>query len=208
MTDDALADWVAPARTALLIVDMQVDFASPDGVLGRAGVDLSAMPAALASAGQLAEAARAAGTPVVFAGLQTRQETDSAAWNEWMRRRGEAGGEPLCRAGQPGAAFYGPQPVDGERVIGKPRYSAFFGTDLDAVLETMGVDTLVIAGVTTECCVDCTARDAFHLDYHVFIPADACAAYEADLHEGALKALGLNCAIVVDTEALLAAWRP
>jgi ureidoacrylate peracid hydrolase len=202
-----LASWIAPARTALLIVDMQVDFAAAEGVLGKAGVDLSTVPAAQAAAERLARAARAASAPVIFAGLQTSAETDSAAWAEWMRRRGQAGGEALCRQGQPGAAFHGPQPQAGERVISKSRYSAFFGTDLDAALKALGVDTLVIAGLTTECCVDCTTRDAFHLDYHVFIASDACAAYETDLHDGALKALALNCAIVVDTEAVLAAWR-
>jgi ureidoacrylate peracid hydrolase len=60
--------------------------------------------------------------------------------------------------------------------------------------------------VTTDCCVDCTVRDAFHLDYHVFIAADACASYERDLHEGALRALELNFAILTDAEAVLAAW--
>ncbi len=203
---DSLKDWIAPTRTALLIVDMQVDFASPDGALGKAGVDLSAVPAALAAAERLAQAARAAGTLVIFAGLQTREDTDSAAWSEWMHRRGQAGGEALCREGQPGAAFHGPQPKGGERVIAKSRYSAFFGTDLDAVLKEVGVDTLVLCGLTTECCIDCTTRDAFHLDYHVFIASDACAAYEADLHDGALKALALNCAIVVGTDKIVAAW--
>ena len=197
----------APTRTALVLVDMQVDFASSDGVLGRIGVDLSAVPAALAAAERLAQAARAAGTPVIFAGLQTSAETDSAAWSEWMRRRGQAGGEALCREGQPGAAFVGAQPQPGERVIAKTRYSAFFGTDLDAALKALGVDTLVLCGLTTECCVDCTTRDAFHLDYQVFIASDACAAYEADLHDGALKALALNCAIVVGTDEIAAAWR-
>ena len=205
---DSLADWIAPKRTALLIIDMQVDFASPDGVLGRAGVDLSAVPAALAAAERLALAARAARLPVIFAGLQTSEGADSAAWSEWMRRRGQAAGEPLCREGQPGAAFVGPQPRAGERVIAKQRYSAFFGTDLHAVLKTLGVDTLVLCGLTTECCIDGAASDAFNLDYQVFIASDACAAYEPDLHQAALKALALNCAIVVDTEAVMAAWRP
>jgi nicotinamidase-related amidase len=206
VSGDGLADWIAAARTALLIVDMQVDFALPDGVLGKVGVDLSTVPTALAAAERLAQAARAANVPVIFAGLQTSAATDSPAWSEWMRRRGQAGGEALCREGTPGAAFAGPRPQAGECVIAKQRYSAFFDTDLDAALKALGVDTLVVAGLTTECCVDCTTRDAFHLDYQVFIASDACTAYEADLHEGALKALALNCAIVVDTEAVLAAW--
>jgi nicotinamidase-related amidase len=203
-----LRDWIAPGRTALLIIDMQADFASPEGIAGRWGLDLSTVPAALAAADRLAQSARVAKVPVVFAGLFTTPATDSSAWNERMRRRG---GDPdveaaLCRDGEPGSAFVGPEPAPGETVIRKTRYSAFWDTDLDARLKAMGVDTLVIAGLTTECCVDGTARDAFNLDYQVFIAADACAAYEPDLHAGALKMLDLNTAILTDSASVAAAW--
>jgi ureidoacrylate peracid hydrolase len=206
--DARLATWIAPARTALLIIDMQADFANPDGALGRDGVDLGAVGPALAAAGRLAEAARAAGTPVVFVGLQTSREEDSPAWAERMRRRGldPEAASALCRVGTPGATFVGPTPRAGEPVIAKLRYSGFHRTALDATLKQLGVDTLVVGGLTTEGCVDCTVRDAFHLDYHVFVAADACAAYEADLHEGALKGLAANCAILVRADDVLAAW--
>jgi len=205
---EGLAAWIAPVRTALLIIDMQVDFGSPGGAVGQLGVDLSTVPAALAAAERLAEGARAAQVPVIFVGLMTSAKTDSAAWSERMRRRG---GDPesesgLCRIGEPGADFYGPLPVAGERVIAKSRYSGFHGTDLDNVLKGLGVDTLVVCGLTTECCVGSTAWDAFHLDYHVFVVEDACAAYEPDLHAGALKSLELNCAILVKSADVAAAW--
>ncbi len=202
-----LSGWIHPARSALLIIDMQVDFASPDGALGLVGADLSAVPEALAAAERLAGAARSAGAPVIFVGLQTTAETDSRAWSERMRRRGGSPDEAaLCRAGERGADFVGPTPHDGELVVAKTRYSGFFGTDLDARLRARGVDTVVVCGLTTECCVDCTVRDAFHLDYHVFLAVDACAAYERDLHEGALKSLDLNCAILATTRELAEAW--
>jgi nicotinamidase-related amidase len=205
---DGLAAWIAPARTALLVIDMQVDFASPEGVLGGYGVDLSTVGPALVKAQALVDAARQAGVTVVFIGLQTSAEQDSPAWKERMRRQG---GDPdqdsaLCRVGTNGAAFVGPQPAPGELVIAKTRYSGFFGTDLDAELRGRGLDTIVACGLTTECCVDCTVRDAFHLDYHVFVARDASAAYETDLHEGALKSLELNCAILVDTDQVVSAW--
>ena len=204
----ALADWIAPDRTALLLIDMQVDFAAPDGALGLAGVDMSVVAPALAQSERLAQAARAAGAAVVFIGLQTDPASDSPAWRTRMLRRG---GDPddesaLCRAGDRGAEFYGPAPLASEVVVLKTRYSGFFGTELDAKLKALGIDTLVVCGITTECCVDCTVRDAFHLDYQVFLASDACAAYEPDLHQGALKSLELNCAILVDTDAVTAAW--
>lgn len=204
----SLADWVAPNRTALLIVDMQADFVSPDGAAGRWGVDLSTVPAALEAAKALAEAARAAGVPVIFAGLFTRPETDSPVLLERLRRRG---GDPeveaaICRDGEAGSAFVGPLPQPDERVIRKTRYSAFWNTDLEGHLRALGVDTVVLAGVTTECCVADTARDAFNLDLHVIVAADACAAYAPDLHAGALKVMDLNTAIVSQAGDIAAAW--
>jgi nicotinamidase-related amidase len=205
---DGLAAWIAPGRTAVVIIDMQADFASLEGALGAAGLDLSAVPSALAAAERLAAVARAAEVPVVFVGLMTSAAEDSPAGSERMRRRG---GDPdvengLCRNETPGAAFVGPTPRPGEPVIGKLRYSGFYRTNLDAVLRGLGVDTLVVCGLTTECCVDCTVRDAFHLDYHVFIAADACAAYEPALHASALTILELNCAILTTSDAVAAAW--
>ena len=200
--------WIAPGRTALMIVDMQVDFAAPEGVIGRMGVDLSAVTPALAAAERLAEAARTAGAPVIFVGLFTSPQTDSPMWRERMSRQG---GDPdvesdLCRAGQTGSDFHGPKPAEGDLVVHKTRYSAFFGTGLGDTLREQGIDTLVLCGLTTECCVDCTARDAFHQDFHVFVPADACAAYESHVHEAALKIMGLNLAILTDTDAVIASW--
>lgn len=203
-----LEHWIAPDRTALLIVDMQVDFASPEGLSGQWGLDLSTVPAALAAAERLAEAARSAGVPVAFVGLFTAPETDSDAWDERMRRRGNdpEASPALCRAGAPGSDFVGPQPQPGEPIFGKTRYSPFWDTDIDAWLKAMEVDTLVIAGLTTECCVADTAKDAFNLDYHVFVAADACAAYEPDLHAAALKMMDLNTAILTDTASVAAVW--
>jgi ureidoacrylate peracid hydrolase len=205
--NDGLSAWIASSRTAVLIIDMQVDFASPDGALGGM-VDFSTVGPALAAAERLADAARAADVPVVFVGLKTDPATDSQAWRERMRRMG---GDPesdsgLCRAATVGVEFVGPKPHPGDPIVFKARYSGFHKTDLDAVLKGLGVDTLVVCGLTTECCIDCTVRDAFHLDYHVFIAADACAAYELDFHGPALKAMEANCAILTDVAAVSGAW--
>jgi ureidoacrylate peracid hydrolase len=204
-----LPEWIDPKRTALVLIDMQVDFGAPDGMLGRLGLDMSAPAAAMAQAERLADAARAAKVAAVFVGLQTRPELDSPHWKERMRRRGSNADADsgVCREGTYGAEFIGPRPLAGETVIGKLRYSGFYGTPLDTALKARGVDTLVLCGLTTECCIDCTVRDAFHLDYHVFLASDACAAYEPDLHTGALASLEMNCAILASTDDIIRAWK-
>ena len=202
----SLKDWIAPARTALLLVDMQVDFASPDGALGRDGADMTEPQAAIRNAAMLADAARAAKVPCLFARLITAPGDETDMLREWKVRRGHDKDPVLCREGTDGAEFVGPRPLANEAVFTKRRYDAFAGTNLDAHLRGLKRDTLVIAGLTTECCVDSTARDAFERDYHVFIALDAVAAYEKDLHQAALKALELNCAILAPSADIAIAW--
>jgi len=65
----------------------------------------------------------------------------------------------------------------------------------------------VVTGLTTECCIDSSVREAFERDYHVFLVRDATACYEPGLHQAALKALGLNCALLTATDDILHAWK-
>ena len=201
----SLKDWIAPSRTALLLIDMQVDFASPQGALGQDGMDMTAPLAAVKQAELLADAARKAGVACVFVRLVTQEQDETEFLQEWKTRRGSSGA-PLCREGTPGAAFVGPPPGPRELVFSKKRYKGFAGTGLDAALCGQGIDTLVVAGLTTECCIDSSVRAAFERDYHVFVVSDATACYEPDLHQAALKALKLNCASVITAAEAAAAW--
>jgi nicotinamidase-related amidase len=203
----SLKDWIAPHRTALLLIDMQVDFAAEDGASARQGHDMRAAQAAVVRATALADAARQAGVACIFVRLLTRKGGETAMLKEWQARRGHADDAPLCAEGTRGAAFLGPQPLAGEAVISKTRYSAFTGTGLADLLRGQGIDTLVLAGLTTECCIDTSARDAFERDFHVVIATDAVAAYAPDLHRAALKALEINLATLADTAAIAAAWK-
>ena len=203
----ALKDWLAPERTALLLVDCQVDFASPEGAMARAGHDVAAAMAALGKVALLADAARKAGVPCLFARLITKPGGETPAMHDWNVRRGHEGDALLCQEGSKGAEFIGVVPRPGEAIFSKSRYDAFAGTGLDDHLKALKRDTLMIAGLTTECCVDSTARDAFERDYRVFIASDAVAAYEPDLHSGALKALALNCAMLASSQDIQAAWK-
>lgn len=208
MLDPSFGEWIAPARTALLIIDMQVDFGDPHGAAGAAGHDLSAIPSALANARRLADAARSADVPVIFIRLETSPESDSPVWAEWARRRGQSPQQALalCRAGTPGAELMLAASAVNDRVIIKHRYSAFFRTPLEAMLRDENRDTLVVCGLTTECCVESTVRDAFHHDFHVFLAGDGCASYDSTLHEAALRSLDQNFAVIVRTEDIVGVW--
>jgi ureidoacrylate peracid hydrolase len=197
-------DWITPGRTALIVIDCQVDFGAPDGEMARRAADMTAAQAALVKAESLTDAARAAGVRIVFVRLVTRGEGKIA--REAKQRRGDD--EPdLCVEGTHGADFIGPQPRAGDVIVSKTHFSAFARTGLAERLQARGVDTLVLAGLTTECCIQSSAWDAFEHDFHVFIAGDACAAYEEALHRHALRALELSGATVADSAEFAAAWK-
>jgi nicotinamidase-related amidase len=175
-------------HTALLLIDMQVDFGAPDGAMARQGKDVTAAAAALANAVLLADAARTAGMPLFFVRLLGLPQ------------------DGLCVEGTQGAGFIGPLPQAGDVIVSKSRFSAFTGTGLAEQLRERGIDTLVLAGLTTECCIQASAWAAFELDFRVVLAADACAAYEEDLHRHALRALESSGATLATNADLAAAW--
>jgi nicotinamidase-related amidase len=197
---------IAPARTALIVVDVQVDFAAPEGLIGRYGTDMSPAEAAIDRIEALIAAARKAGATVGFMRVMTRPETDSNALRTWMARRGTPGSEGICRIGSGGEDYYRVAPEPGDIEIGKLAYSSFHGTDLEEQLRARGIDTLVMTGLTTDCCVDSTTRDAFHRDFHTFVVSDACASFDEALHHHALAALNEHTSLLVTTDAVAAAW--
>jgi Amidases related to nicotinamidase len=202
-----LAEMIAPKRTALVIVDIQVDWAAPQGLLGQYGVDMSEPHAAIDKAEELVSTARAAGATLAFVRVVTTEETDSDALKTFYARRGQPGGQGICRKGH-GADYYRLFPEPGDIEVEKVLYDCFHGTDMEEQLRSRGIDTLLITGLSTDCCVDAAARSAFHRNFNVFVVSDATAAYEPGLHEATLRVLSKNCALIADTQAVKAAWRP
>ena len=80
-------------------------------------------------------------------------------------------------------------PIQGEYLISKRRYSAFFGTDLEILLKGLHVDTLYLIGWLTDVCIHYTAVDAHQHDYHIKVVTDAVAGSSAEAHHYALRAI-------------------
>ena len=97
-----------------------------------------------------------------------------------------------------------PQP--GDIVIDKARASSFYGTRLDPVLSSMQVRSLVLCGVTTNICVETTARDAGQRDFRVHVVSDATAEFEQARHDHALNTIALTFGWVNTVDEVLAAW--
>ena len=193
------------ADGALLVIDVQNSFADP-AVLDWVGEEgCAAVAAAVERTAALVEVSRAAGLSVIWVSLVQHRD---APWEAslWLRdiEPGQWPGpaEP-CVAGTTGTEIYSLQPAAGELQIAKQRYSSFFGTDLHSRLGESGVKWLLVAGLTTECCVLATVFDAAQLGYHVVLVEDATASYEASTHEGAVTALTLHAAKKASTDEVV-----
>jgi biuret amidohydrolase len=203
-----LAEMIDPARTALIVIDVQADFASPSGAMAKMGVDLRGVEVVLDNVETLIAAARGSGVCVAFARVITSPQTDSTALKNLNARKGFAPSAlDLCREGDQGSDYYRVAPLPGEIEASKRLFSAFHGADLDQRLRARNVDTLILVGLTTNCCVDATARDAFHLNFNVFVVSDATTAYGEETQRQALAALAQNCALIVESAEVRLSWR-
>jgi ureidoacrylate peracid hydrolase len=193
---------VNPKRTALVVIDVQNDFCHADGWAGKAGMDVSGMPALIARIEHLIDEARLACVHVVFVKLVGDESTDSATWVGEDGLRGT-----ICRKDTWGAEFMHRAPLADEPVIPKTRYGAFHNTDLDAILRGWEIGDVVFAGVSTNVCVESSLREAFMRDYRVSIVSDCVAAYRPESHDATLATVGRNFGRVLTSDEAIAAWQ-
>jgi nicotinamidase-related amidase len=189
-----LRELVDPAHTALLLIDMQRDFVERDGVFASMGVDVSMYDESRPVLARLLEEARRASVLVIHVQNTALPDrlSDSPAqirFNLRMHEDHRGDGAPLRYSlpGTPGHDFVAElAPLPDELVVRKYRSSAFFATNLDLLLRSNGIKTVVIGGCTTEGCVESTARDAMFSDFYVVIAADCVASDDRAQHEASL----------------------
>jgi ureidoacrylate peracid hydrolase len=87
--------------------------------------------------------------------------------------------------------------------VTKHRYSAFVGTDLNLILRSKGIETLLFTGTVTNVCVETTARDGFNLDYNVILVEDCCGAYFPEEHVSTLTNISKYFGIVADSKTIM-----
>jgi len=175
---------LAVDETAVVVVDMQNAYASPNGYLDLAGFDISGAKAAITAIQDVVSVARGAGVPVIF--FQNGWDADyveaggpgSPNWHKsnalkTMRKRPELQGKLLAKGGWDYALVDDLQPKPGDIVVPKTRYSGFFNSQFDSILRARGIRNLVFCGIATNVCVESTLRDGFHLEYFGVMLEDA-----------------------------------
>lgn len=189
-----MEELVDPSRAALLVVDMQRDFCLPGGSFDNYGIDLAMYPPMIPRLASLLDGARTAGVRVIHIQMtvlpgRASESAPQIRFNMRLHQGRHQDAEPLLYAvkGTPGHDFV-PQlaPLPGEIVVQKYRSSAFWGTNLDQVLRSNGIESVIVAGCTTEGCVESTARDAQFSDRYVVIPEDGVASDDRSQHEASL----------------------
>ncbi len=180
---------LTPRSTAVIVVDMQHDFAAPQGMFGRAGIPLDGIQAVVAPTRRVLDAARQAGVLIVYLTMQFDEELSNmgsaTAPNRLRHLLMGVGQDVVAPDGSPSRVLVrgtwntkiieelAPHPED--LVVAKHRYSGFFETDLDQLLRERDIQSLIFTGCTTSVCVESTLRDAFYRDYQCLLLTDCCA---------------------------------
>jgi len=181
-----------PARTALLVIDMQNNYLAEDGYFARKGYDPAPLRAIIPAVQRLVAAVRGAGCRIVWTRQGNRADlADASPYDRWRAARaGIALDDPDSAAllrGSPGFNIV-PElaPAPGDILVDKTANGAFCQTDLDMVLRANGITHLMFSGITTDVCVHTTLREAQDRKYQCLTVEDACASGDAYAHEAAI----------------------
>jgi nicotinamidase-related amidase len=193
----------APEHIALIVIDMQRDFIEPGGFGAALGNDVTPLKRIVPTVGQLLEAFRNSRLPIIYTRECHRPDLSDCPPAKRFRgkpslRIGDPG--PMGRiliAGEPGADIV-PElaPKPGEIVLDKPGKGAFYATELDKILAQGKITHLVLAGVTTEVCVQTTMREANDRGFECLLAEDATESYFPEFRQATLDMIRAQGAIV------------
>jgi maleamate amidohydrolase len=195
----AFSGWVGwGSAPALLVVDLCRAYTDADGPFALPEVE-----AAVAANAALVDAARVSGHPVVWTSVRYRADLSDGGW--FVRKVPAL--EAFADGAEGGWGELTLSPLPGEPVVEKQYASGFAGTALSELLHGLGVDTLVVTGVSTSGCVRATATDALTAGFRPIVVAEACADRTENLHRNNLADLDAKYADVVALDEALVRLR-
>ncbi len=197
-------DGIDIGRTAHIVVDLQNGFMAP-GQVAEIGHARDIVP----NVNRISAALREAGGLVVYIQNtfdQTAVQTWSTFFDHFCSPARRARMIAAFTPGSDGHALWpGLDVRPQDLAVPKRRFGAFApgASDLHAILQARGVDTLIVTGTATQVCCESTARDAMMLNYKVFFIADGNASFTDDEHNATLSAMAHTFCDVVDTETMV-----
>ncbi len=189
-------------KTAILIIDVQVDLCAPYGFAAKLGRDIGPMQEMLPKLKSFYRKAKRMGVPIFFTQYIARK--DISPKNVAINRNREERAR-LCLLNSRGSETYFLKPKDGDWLVKKRYYDAFANTNLLERLLKLKIDTLVLAGVRTELGVDATAKRAVAEGFNVVILSDLVGTYKENqgLHQSFLKVFQRYYGDVMDSGKFL-----
>jgi ureidoacrylate peracid hydrolase len=213
------------SQTAVIVVDMQNDFGSEGGMFALAGIDISGIRNTIAPTARVLSAVRRAGLPVIYLKMAFHSDLSNVGGSDapnWIKHR------PL----RPGDVTTAPDgtasrilvrdtwnteivpelaPELGDTLIYKHRFSGFYETELDQVLRSRSIKSLIFTGCTTSVCVESTIRDAMFRDYTCLLLEDCTAEPIGDglprsNHDASLLVIQALFGWVSDSAGLISAF--
>ena len=177
-----------PATTAVVLIEYQNEFTTDGGVLHGAVAEVMDKTNMLDNTHQLVEAARAAGVTIMHAPI-----TFAAGYNELSKHpygilKGVVDGSAFVKGSWGAAIVDELAPQEGDIVVeGKRGLDTFASTNLDFILRSKGITTIVLGGFLTNCCVESTMRTGYENGYQVITLTDCTAATSVAEHENAIS---------------------
>lgn len=208
-----LEELVSPRYTALIVVDVQNDFCVKEGVYQKHGKYLSKGDTIIKKLKLLIQEARKVGVQIIYiqnTTLPNLMSDSDARLRFQMKVYGLDDPNLIPQVTLDGSWGHkivkGIKPKNGDLVVKKNRPSAFIGTNLDLLLRSNNIKTLLITGVVTQGCVKATARDGQFHEYFVVIVRDCVESTNKDLHGAALKIMETHFDVVT-SDQIIEIWK-
>ena len=168
--------------------------------------DVSAVAHIAGNIERLAVRARQAAVPVIWIRAAYDPKYLNAPMLAKQKERGVTG-QVLCAEGSWGAEFFELTPENGETIINKHRFSAFYETGLRETLQKAAISSIVVCGLSTNVCIDSTVRDGFMAGFKITVPKDCVASYSSSQHVATLENIGNVFGRVCGSDELMAEWK-
>lgn len=177
-----------PAKTAIVLIEYQNEFTSDGGVLHDAVAEVMDKTGMLANTVAVVDAARRAGVPIMHAPITFAEGYAELSKHPYGILKGVVDGNAFVKGTWGAAIVDDLTPQGGDIVIeGKRGLDTFASTNLDFILRSKGIDTIILGGFLTNCCVESTMRTGYENGYRVITLTDCVAATSPDEHDNAIS---------------------